>query len=504
MKYLQKFISLVLASIFSLNLVGCQKSPSHEEEEPAEKPLEERYASEINIDLYEQQLADISPKYNVESIYLTPDVLEEIIYASKTTSKCPNTIVNYFSLYDKIISNSEDKSDLFVSSNPDTPEQIDAIARTCLKNALEIMKENSVLNHEDNCRLMDLTIINEKNAYNSYVYYDETKTTLVIDYEAFQKIYANISPQELQEEIFKEGLTRLFILGLNLARADTCRHRLDYGQINSNTSYYGTLLSLSYTATLTCDYLELNEINEYIFDSFAENKNHNTAVILLQALFKEKRNLNDLFAAIYNSDLTSVYKFFGLEDESDIEEFYKVATTVDYLSENSNYKKSYFTKNTGTDDLSYRNHIGYAYKIDIFKTALRDLIDSIYNNSDLSLEEVIFLYQFVKSIIVNEAYQEVGSITYTFDQDFISNIATIEDIFKNFISTYYNISKEEVDVLLAENPVFELLSVNSTNLGNIDIPKLKSKFPLLEFINTYYKPENTSLKIFSRSLIPKK
>lgn len=503
MKYLQKFISLVLASIFSLNLVGCQKSPNQEEEEPEEKVIEERYASEININLYEQELANILPRYNVESIYLTPEVLEKIIYASKTTSKYPNTIINYFNLYDKIISNSEDKSDLFVSSDSDTTEPIDAIARTCLKNALDIMKENSVLNPEDNCHLTDLTIINEKNSYNSYVYYDDAKATLVIDYEAFHKIYANISPKELQEEIFKEGLTRLFILGLNLARADTCRHRLDYGQINSNTSYYGTLLSLSYTATLSCDYLDLNEINEYIFDSFAENKNHNTAVILLQALFKEKRDLNDLFAAIYNSDLTGVYKFFGLEDRSDIEEFYKVATTIDYLGENSNYKNSYFTKNTGTDDLSYRNHIGYAYKIDIFKTALTDLIDNIYNNADLSLEEVIFLYQFVKSIIVNEAYQEVGSIAYTFDQDFISNITTIEDIFKNFISTYYNISEEDVDALLIESPVFELLSVNSS-FENIDIPKLKSKFPLLEFINTYYKPENTSLKIFSRSLIPKK
>lgn len=499
---LQRRCAFLLALIMPFSLVGCKGQDNSSNEENVS--IEENFNEFTKEDLtkFLSQMSEIIPLYNLEEIYLSEEEISAIIQASENMQKCDNTSVDITELSETIINNSIDNKGR-VTINYDLSsaekEEISNTIKEALRNALLRMDNYRGISPEDACVLKDIKIIIGKTSKDSYMHYDSKEKTLIVDYQEFIKMYNNIENEILQKNNILEGISRYLEYGLNYGCLQACDCRQEKGQENEVISYGKVLEVLQESAAISGNNHDLGAINKAIFDNLTLRSGRGTSLMLLLSVFKENRNIEDLNKAIFDCNLKGVYDFFALKTEEEIAEFYKIAKSIDILTVDDEYENNFYAETRATDILDFRNHIGYAYKVSIFKTSIKDLIKYLGTNKDLTKEEAMFLYKFVKSIAVNETYTKTQYNNYYYEPNYVQNIISIENIFFEFLSKFYSLTPEEVDELYEEYYYFDDLEYNIDSL-NIDITKLNNKFPLLQFIITNYPTHNSCVDNFDNSL----
>ncbi len=136
----------------------------------------------------------------------------------------------------------------------------------------------------------------------------------------------------------------------------------------------------------------------------------------------------------------------------------------------------------------YRQAVGCGYRIDIFRLATKSLMKRVIEDGDYTAQEVMFLYQTLKShVIVNEfevIVTEENELVRRYDPAFLSSIAEIESIFKEFMEATFHISATEFEKLKLNSHDF-ITSSTFQSLKksiNLNVPKLIERFSLLSVI----------------------
>ena len=303
---------------------------------------------------------------------------------------------------------------------------------------------------------------------------------------------------EVQEKYYLEALTVYFENVLNMLRTISCKDRIEDGQKNYTINVANNLDFAINAASSREDNSDLSFINQFSFDYIKMNDKRAESLLLLLAVFKENRNLEDYYNTIYNSDLPSFLEFFGVKSKEELETFYKIASSLNEATKIKNGDLSELLKS--------RNEIGYDYKVDILKISIKDLMNYLLNNQDLTLKEMLYLYNFIKSYVTYGTYTDVEkliepetTIKYEYDTEYLKDIYDIETIFYKFIRQYYNVSLEDIEAINKDGYYFSQIDYNSSFASELDIYKLTQKFSLLSVIRKSYTTYYDDVKEFDNN-----
>lgn len=486
---LKRRAAFILALSIPLNmLVGCSQAKVRNNGDKSTSIEFNKDFNNTDLTKFLAEMSEVIPIYNLEEVFLSDEELNELIAASKNNQECDNKVLNSKEIYDSIVANSLDENGLITITDEislEEKQEVDKLVRECLNAALENMLAKNEISLEDACVIKKLKLIIGKCDNNSCIAYYEEDKTLVIDYQNFKKIYDKYDNKNFRNNLIKEGLARYIELGLGYPRLQTCDCRLEKGQANRSIGEGEVLDFLTGSALYSSDNSNLGNVNKNIFDNLDINNKHNTSVLLLLAVFKENRNINNLYEIVFNSDLEGLFKYFNLTTPEEIEKFYEIARTMEVITTDNEYQDEFFTNTTSTYSTAFRDYVGYGYKADVFKASITDLMKSIVNDKDLTKEEAMFLYKYVKHIILNNT--GLNDSEYEFEPNFVNTIIAIENIFFDFFSKYYNLNIEEIDELYEDTWLYEAWFLEDGNdTSKIRFSKLIEKYPLLQFIEANY------------------
>ena len=474
----KNFLSFIMATIITINLCGCS----------SKKDRDKIYAKFIEV------MATIDPDYSHPELYKSSEDIADIVRVASTTKECHNLDASYSDLENIIIENSLKYSDeqslifidydyLYSAKGKDIDH--DMVMRLSLRKALNNIFKNNSNPEEDICRLKNLVILKgnlntgdetsvSELSFAAYVGDD----TIIVDYEALEKGYQELKNNELS---FIDYVALNLEHELNHARAVICDCRKNAGQEYETFNYNQTLMSITEAnaeSQLYGNDLDMLQKNRDLFVYQAERCQE--ALTLLLAAFKENRNIDDYYNALNSSNLEELYKFFGLEDTNDYEMFYYVTSTMDAIMERNG--AGYFLNSQGYNTCNKREAVlGYTYKLNIFKTSLSDIVNYQNSHGDLSLEEIMFLYNLIKVYITSGTVEKVGTkqVYMVYDEEFLSYFMEIESAFYEYIATYFGVNSEKINQASSKSAFYTdaLLSSGSKLTAN-----LENKFPLIKFI----------------------
>lgn len=489
-EFLKRRAALILALSIPINLlVGCSnnKTRNNGNESTVRIEISNEFNSE-DLTNFLAEMSEVIPSYNLEEVFLSDEEINILIEASKNNQECDNTVLSCEELYNSIITNSLDENGLINITDEislEDKQEIDIFIRECLKEALEGMLAKNEINLEDACVIKKLRIAIGKNYSNSWIEYYGNDKVLIIDYQKVKAAYNNYENENFRNNLIKEGLIKCLKLGLGYPRLQTCDCRLEKGQTNINIGEGQVLDCLIKSAFFSSDNNDLGNVNKSIFEYLGDTNKHNTSILLLLATFKENRNIKDLYEIVFNSDLAGLYKYFNLTTKEEIEKFYQIARTMEVITTDNEYQEEFFDNTTSTYSTAFRDYVGYGYKADIFKTSITDLMKSIASSKDINKEEAMFLYKYVKHVILNNT--GLNSRDNNFEPNFAKTIISIENIFFDFLSKFYNLNLEELDELYNDTLLYESwFLTDGTNTSKIEFSKLVKKYPLLQFIEANY------------------
>ena len=486
-KTIQK-AALILALSIPLNLAGGCSSKNTKKDEESSISIENviNFTDE-DLTNFLIRISAITPVYNLEDIYLNDEEINALMSAAENNQKCDNKVLNCEELYESIIANSINEFGLIATTDEisiEEHQEIDLTIRKYLKEILENKLAKNEISLEDACVIKGLRIIIGKNDSNAWIDYYGKDKALVIDYQQMKNAYNKFDSENLKYSI-KDGLKKCIELGLEYPRIQTCDCRLEKGQTNLSIGEGNVLACLIDTAIHNNDYKDLGILNQIIFEHLGNIAKHNTSVLLLLASFKENRNIDDLYQIIFDSDLEGLYKYFDLTTKEDIAKFYQITRTMEVITTSNEYQEEFYENTTSPYPTAFRDYVGYGYKADIFKLSITDLMQSIASSKDINKEEAMFLYKYVKHIILNNT--GLNNNYYEYEENFAKTIIAIENIYFDFLSKFYNLSLEELNELYNDTWLFEAcLFEKSESTYNIDFSKLIAKYPLLQFIETNY------------------
>lgn len=488
---LSRAAALILALSIPLNLAGCSEKHGKDEIEPGvyvEKNVKKFTPKDLTNFLV--QMSDIIPTYNLEEIYLNEEEIASVMTAANSVQDCDNDLLETDGIFNSIISNSNDDSGIIritYDISASEKEELDANLKECLMTAIDNLMSNHDISLEDACVIKKLKIVIGENGTNACLQYNPEENTLVMDYLGFFKNRYSQYNKQLGKNLTKEATIKLFELALNYCRLQTCSCRLEKGQVNTTIDYTNSLSYFNECALYSGDMDNLGDVNRNFFDDYYLGVNkHNMSLILLQAAFKENRNIEDLYKIMFSGDINALHEFFGLTTSEDIERFYRTTRSIEIQTTDNEYQDEFYSNTTSTMSTAFRNHVGYAYKIDIFKTAVSDLMRYVANHQDLSKEELVLLYKYVKYVILNNSTIDKDEEEY--DSEFAMNIISIENIFFGFMSKMYGVTMDELDEIYEDIHTFDFdILEGDQKTSNITGQRLTTKFPLLGFIAEYYK-----------------
>ena len=475
----KKILSFVMAMVSTLNLCGCGKKKD-------KKELYEDFLRAVNA---------INPEYNHPELMLSSEDIDKILEVASSTKECRSTDTDYSKLADTIIENSiaysSEDNLIFVNYNTNYSSEYidrDIVMRLALKKALTNIFENNYDIEEDICRLKNLVIFSGKLQDN----YDNSvdgltfatyigDDTIIVDYDACLKGYEKLIASG-SNLTFLDFVTLILEHELNHARSVICDCRKNAHQKYETFNYNQTLMSVteaSAESQLYANDLDFYKDNHETFVYPAER--YQELLLLLLVAFKENKNINDYYNALNNSNLDELYEFFDLTDKEDYEFFYQITRITDAIAERNSV--GYFLSNNGYVTCTQREEVlGYTYKLNIFKIVLKDIADYQNANGDLSLEEIMFLYNLVKSYVTSGTVELVGSnsLYVVYDEEFLSYFMPLEESFYQYIKSYFNVDKKSIEAASEKSVSYAKDLFNGGNL----IKNLENKFPIIKFIYT--------------------
>lgn len=480
-----------------------------------------------NPTTYIEELKELVADYSEENFSLENEYIDAIINSIETPKSCDNELADYGRLVDIIIENSLSESNINCPFLEKDREDIsgerkreDVLFRSALKEAIDIIFYNSRDPREDICTLKDLKISLGMTDSYDLTKYDESSKILTIDYTSCTRQYLHSDSPWTGESSY---LASIIAMELNRIRIETCDCRRIKGEEITSIQIGAPLSNIKDIAceTQVQNYPDFAncEIPCLYLRSF--EKRDSEAMLLLLAAFKQDRDIDDYYDSIFSANIKGLHAFFGLHDIDEIAEFYRIAYALDLRAYTGEALSDCYEK-LGYYPLSddeAQSLLGDGYCLSIFKTAIIDVVSEINRARDYTIEEALYLYSLAKSQVVCQAGTLIstppnfdkGFITY-YEPQFIEGIEAIENIFFNYLSAAYGIDKDEIKVkIIEEMPKFE---EDSFYNSNIDLAKIKNRFPILSIIsrnrkfyldqNLYYKERLETLRDYNEFMEERK
>lgn len=423
-------------------------------EEMLEKPVIEEPII-VDINPYLSKINDVKADYYYNDYYFNENDYNELMNAISTNKEC-NHRYSYSleEIYNRILVNSG-----LDNPNKLTKEQKELVE--ALKIALDrIFEQETFINNDDFCKLKDIKIkisnLENQGENITLAEYIDDELLILIDYEEL------LSQKE--EEFLgdnKEYLSYTIQHELNHARQFICNCQKEE-QINKTILYDDRVsFIIESSAESQLYYNELyneEEFQSYMYSDGFERKQHLSfpytyilereyqSLILLMGMFKENFSLDLYYEAINDSNIDKLHKLFELNSLDDYKTFYNILYSIDTIL-NRTELSTYLIESGYNTFGKLRRSVGTGYKIDVFKIVVSDLIKEI-NEKDLSLEESMNLYNYIKAYIVKmERNSEKinGEIEWFYDEQLLNGITTIESIFYNYVCEKFDIDRNNMN-----------------------------------------------------------
>ncbi len=430
----KRVTAILLASALSVSSIGYN---THKKNTSSQSPItsdSEMKREDASFNLLKLKIDEIETTYDFEDFYLTDKDIKRIIKSAENIKKCDNKNTDIESIYQQIIDNSRylsENIELFASSSEFSSKFMNSLYYAILESLA-----SSFDIREDICHLTTLSIINKDlSDTNAEAYYNPYLNRIYIDCNYILGLY-NPNDQYLIFDHFRRTLQH----EINHCREYICDCRRKKGQLNDSVQYHDTLCSTIEAAAesqvIFIDGYKNSSSSDFVYQS--ERKGE--AQLLLLAAFNQNKKIDQYFQAIFDTDLIALYDFYGLENEKEIKKFYQISYALDYLNNRNNFASVLNKKSHFSDYQKQAKIINYSYKIDLFKMVLQKFINNIQENNDLSLNEIMYLYKFIKNTIIKDIPFEIENEELTICTiQFINNFNQIETSFYNYICSYYNI-----------------------------------------------------------------
>lgn len=386
---------------------------------------------------YISSFTSLEAKYNYLEQYLSDAEILDIVSKASNFKRCSSTDTNYENLAEIIIFNSihtldEDRVIFFDASNPSaskiTQEQ-DHILRDALETALKNIFKTSSNIAEDICHLKELKILKVRDESIPY-YYDYIMNEITINYDMLKRNHNTYQKDGTIKNLsLTDYITVYLEKCLNGVREYACSCRTDALQPYTSITSYCTFKNVMLSTRETANYMANLGANPILYDYIPEIKEQ--ALMQLMALCANKENIIEVYyASIFDSNLPAFYRYFDLEN-SEFISFYRIGYTMDAIrgrNDLSTYLSNTLDINTPK---KIEEVLGDGYKFDIYKKAVKELMEYVINNNDLSLENCLFLYDFIYS--------------YTYSTKNNAELFNkAEDIFYDFLMSFYHVSMSDI------------------------------------------------------------
>lgn len=431
----KRLLSYLLASTILFSTTGCTKKESK-----SINIIENYIQTTIDmqeINSYLDQIDNIEVKYNHETFYFDSENYKVLERAIKSYTIC-NSDKNYtlIEIYSTILKNSNLTNNL-------SPQEEDI--KTAFDKAI-----NKIFSQEDNinddfCKLKDISLrigILEENTLGQY---SDEDLIITIDYNKIYEEYQNIIGKKIT---FIEYLSNVVEHELNHVRQYICNCRKNDGQKNIKITYNNascSLIEASAESQIYNSKIEETKSKDLSsFDYTYYSAREGQALIFLMGLFKENFSIEEYYDAINETNLEKFHKIFELTTKEDIITFYKIKYAIDTLNYRTELYDYYHYLEKDTIE-EIKEQTGNDYKVDIFKIVISDLIKEIVKRN-LNFEESINLYNYVKSIIIDDEekiYDTVKDIT-VYNERLLNGIKSIDEIFYEFLKEHFQKNKNEI------------------------------------------------------------
>ena len=462
----KKIFSMILALTIFFQLTSClagNKKTSNN------TPLIGVEESEEDLAAVLEEIEKLKTYYNYPYYYFSNSKYNSLVELVNSTAECENQD-NYEinDIWEKILNNSN------ISTN--SKEEVYKNLAEALHQALNNCFNNSNIG-DDFCKLSNLKIEIKSLEVRRVGEYHNNQNLIYIDYH-------KIKSAPYSEEIgFLKYLTQVIEHELNHARQYICdckenKQQNETAFYEHETGLFSFLLESS-AESQVYSYEEIKEDKKNTFQYTYKDERRLQSLLLIMGLFKDDFTIDKYYNAINNSNLEELHKLFKLETKEDLETFYNIIYSMNTLTERTvlwGYLNLW-----NEDEQRIKEAVGVDYLIDIFKVTIKDLIKRI-SKDNLSLSESLIMYNYVKANIVSHNYELNSELKRFYDEELITGIGTIEDIFYAFISNYFNISKK---VIYDFDPYLSGIVDDLANYYNYISNSNEKKFIIEDFIKKY-------------------
>lgn len=528
-----RFISLFLAiNILTSGVIltACSKnkndqkigkSISIETELPTESVTEEtlnKYLDAEFLNEIKEKIDSVNIEYLNSDYYPNEETIKEYKEMANKKIECPEeSSISYPDIISKIRDNTIEKygdsNGAFYpkySTSTDLEKEIYNNFEYAISESLKhIFSKKNNNYQEDLCSIKSISIVNgslsgeeEESDINALGLFDKDSNTVYIDYEKIVETYKKINSYRIEQEkdeiTFKKYLTDILEHELNHVRQYPCSHRIKNGDKgeetvffdNDHTSFIIESSAESGIYNYNNSYEKL-ENSYYTYTLYRESE----ALLMLLAAFKDNKDLNGYYEAIYDCDEKKFWDYFELDNDEKLKNFHKIFyafNTIHGRTELS--KKAYGNKNKAARK-ELEELVGDSYLIDMMKFIVKDLITAT-ERDNLSIDDSLLLYMISKSYISDEAKtiikDEDGSYHNEYSEDFIKSYKEIEDYYKEYLIYKFDISLEELNDIFISNKVkndlYDFDNYVKKDYSNISSSmyerslSLKEKYPVLTSI----------------------
>lgn len=493
----KKLIAISIATSMSLSISSC----NIETKKYSESITIEDYNNNLELIELENDINQIIPTYNYESFYLTEEEVKTLIDKSNSMKKCHYI---YDGNLEFILKNIKNNSENYIEKNPEyqscyevykNENNIDfsIILRDVLENYISKATNNI---NEDICNIKDLKIMikNDKSS-TALAYYIKNENLIVINKQLMdEKITSYISRNYI--DLLKDTLLH----EINHVREKSCNCRTEKNDINQvleyEEGYFSTFLESAAESEIY-NMEKYSEINASKNDFTYPRERKKESYLLLLGICKDNIKVEDYYNAIYDGDLSSLYKFCGATTDNEIYNLYKIIYSIDAAHQNNELgtflQKKYIEDSS---DVSLEYLVGYGYKVDILKRVLKNMAIYTTNNPDFTLQENLIIFDLVKNLIVTDSYttkitENNNKIEYkmVYDDIFVEDIYNLENAYFDFLSKYYNksiddirnLEKDSSKVIININYISQNAEPAYYEYSDISY-KITNKFPIIKAI----------------------
>ncbi len=539
----KRILSSFLALSILVSLSGCKNNKKDEEIETPKDTFEDLIPASnvpVNDDVHNMDkkalddltkaIDDCRVYYEYDFLYPTKeDVLklsyssgEEIIHEAPSDLKdtLQRVVENVKNNYDKVIYlQFKDYFEYDVLENgKKVKHAIDLYE--LFKKALESTFLNATNDvAEDLCVLEDIALVVDYGEYddNAAMVYSGKDNLLIVRINTIIRNFEKDDPKDYDtelEEILYEDLCH----EISHVRQDFCKHHekdKPYMSINKNTGVPTYIETSAESSLYTLNIVQDEE--GHFYRSYSVEREQEALWLLIGVT---NPNVEDYYNAIFDADIDAFYKFFGLESANDKVTFHKVLYAIDSLNGRTNFLNSATGKK---EMLEYQLEelVGYDYRTDIFRLALKNLAEYTCENPNFTLEENLLLFDIIKTMVSEDtySYQYDSEENTKCDITMANNFFDLNSSYFLFLKKVYGVSLTDIKELEKTNSrrIYDLISL--ANGEEISLTEEESekqlnlcqemiaKFPVLKtifFSKPYLFYDNYSLLDAAKEVVVKR